>query len=190
MLRLPDELRGAFKEPFGPVYTDTERLLEAVDEAAASGNREVPPLVAVGDVVSHHLLTSGRQPDVMVIDGKTERGAVDETVAETLAEAEASSSTRLVENPPAELSEALLVALCEALNATEPVVIRVDGEEDLATLPAIVAAPCGSSVIYGQPDEGMVHVVVTDDARAEVRDLLERFDGDVERLWELLDDAH
>lgn len=186
MLRLPDELRGAFKEPFGPVYTDTERLLEAVDEAAASGNREVPPLVAVGDVVSHHLLTSGRQPDVMVIDGKTERAAVDETVAETLAEAEASSSTRLVENPPAELSEALLVALCEALNATEPVVIRVDGEEDLATLPALVAAPLGASVIYGQPGEGMVHVAVTDDQTAAARSLLARFDGDSEAAFELL----
>jgi len=188
VLRLPDELRGAFKEPFGPVYTDTERLLEAVDEAAASGNREAPPLVAVGDVVSHHLLTSGRQPDVMVIDGKTERAAVDKAVAETLAEAaaEVDSSTHRVENPPAELSEPLLVALREALDSTEPVVIRVDGEEDLATLPSLVAAPLGASVIYGQPGEGMVHVAVTDDQTAAARSLLARFDGDSEAAFELL----
>ncbi len=62
----------------------------------------------------------------------------------------------------------------------------VDGEEDLA-LPAIVAAPEGASVVYGQPDEGMVHVRVTAEAKAEMRTLLDRFDGDTERFWRLLE---
>jgi hypothetical protein len=35
----------------------------------------------------------------------------------------------------------------------------------------------------------MVHVTVTDDLRDEMRDLLERFEGDTERFWELLEDA-
>ena len=38
--------------------------------------------------------------------------------------------------------------------------IVVEGEEDLATLPAILYAPPGSVVVYGQPDEGSVLVKV------------------------------
>ena len=49
MLRLPDDLRGAFKEPFGPVYTDAERLLSEAGR----------PVVAVGDVVTYHLRQAG-----------------------------------------------------------------------------------------------------------------------------------
>ena len=176
MLTLPDSLRSAFKKPFGPVYTDTERLLAAVDETAADHGLGSPLLIAVGDVVSYHLLKGGRQPDVLVIDGKTEREAVDSEIEARLADP--AGTVREVQNPPAELSEELLVALQAAIETDEPVTIRVDGEEDLATLPAIVAAPCGSSVIYGQPDEGMVHVAVTDAQQREARQLLGRFDGD------------
>jgi len=75
----------------------------------------------------------------------------------------------------------------DALDDEAATVLVVDGEEDLAVLPAIVAAPAGASVVYGQPDEGMVHVVVTDETRAHVRELLERMDGDHERLFALLD---
>jgi len=193
VLRLPDSLRDAFKEPFGPVYTDTAELLAAVDRTAAtvpaataSTSAADPPLIAVGDVVTHHLLAAGRQPDVAVIDGKTEREAVDEAVAATLADPD--GSTRRVVNPPAELSEALLVALREAIAAPEPVRIVVDGEEDLATLPALVAAPRGSSVVYGQPGDGMVHVAVIEAQTDEARQLLGRFDGDTDAALDLLVD--
>ena len=176
MLRLPDSLRDAFKEPFGPVYTDPDALLEAVDATAVATTADQPPLIAVGDVVTHHLLSAGRQPAVAVVDGKTEREAVGEAAAASLADPAA--ATRAVENPPGTLSRALLSALAAAIASSEPVRLVVDGEEDLATLPAIVAAPLGASVVYGQPGEGMVHVAVTDAATDEARSLLDRFDGD------------
>jgi hypothetical protein len=174
MLRLPESLRGAFKEPFGPVYTDVDALLADVDG----------PLVAVGDVVTAHLLRAGRMPDVSVVDGRTKRSAVSDATAAAL---EALPPGTEVENPAAELSESLLVALRDALAASEPQVVDVDGEEDLATLPVVVAADPGTSVVYGQPDEGMVLVRVTPETRAELRGLLERFDGDVEGALALLD---
>ena len=199
MLRLPDSLRDAFKAPFGPVYTDTDELLAAVDAAAAEADTATtdadaattdadaaePPLIAVGDVVTHHLLTAGRQPDVAVIDGKTEREAVDGAIEATLADPV--GSTRRVVNPPAELSEALLSALAEAIEAPEPIRLVVDGEEDLATLPALVAAPRGASVVYGQPGDGMVHVAVTDATADEARALLDRFDGDTAAALAIVD---
>ncbi|MFW6321320.1 MAG: GTP-dependent dephospho-CoA kinase family protein [Halohasta sp.] len=182
MLRLPDSLRGAFKEPFGPVYTDPDELLAAVDDTGASDDT---PLVAVGDMVTYHLLEAGRRPDVAVIDGKTERTAVAEAVGDVLADPD--GRIRRVDNPPATISHGLLVALTAAIDADEPVTIVVDGEEDLATLPAIVAAPRGSSVVYGQPGEGMVHVAVSDSLTAEARELLRQFDGDIEAALAVVD---
>jgi hypothetical protein len=175
-LRLPKSLRGEFKEPFGPVYTDAEELLNAVDG----------PLVAVGDVVTAHLLRAGRTPDVSVVDGRTKREAVSESTAAALDSLPAGETVR---NPAAELTEELLMALREALTATEPRVVDVDGEEDLATLPVVAMAEPGTSVVYGQPGEGMVLVGVTPEAKAEMRDLLGRFEGDVDGVLALLADG-
>jgi len=173
VLELPDDLRGAFKEPLGRVFTDPESLLAA--EGAGS------PLVAVGDVVTYHLVRVGRRPDVAVIDGRTERERVDETVAEGLPDPGIE-----VTNPPGTLSRGLLETIVAVLDDPDPTVVGVDGEEDLATLPAIVATPLGGAVVYGQPGEGMVLVPVTEATKAEARGLLERMSGDVEAALELL----
>lgn len=173
MLRLPEDLRGAFKEPLGSVYTDTAALL------ADAGD----PIVAVGDVVTYHLRVAGRDPDVSVLDGKTKREAVSAEIAAVLA----GENPRIeVENEPATLSADMLDALQEAIDRDANVVIHVTGEEDLATLPAIVAAPEGASVVYGQPDEGMVLVSVTPESKAEARVLIRRMDGDAEAALDLL----
>jgi len=184
MLTLPDSLRDAFKEPLGPVTTDAEALLAAAAETRADRIARDAPIVAVGDVVTYHLRQAGRVPDVAIVDGKTEREAVRSEVASAMAEADVRRIE--VENAPASLSAALLSALADALSAGEPVMIEVTGEEDLAALPAIVAAPDGASVVYGQPGEGMVRVPVTPDSRAEARELFEALDGDIEAAYDLL----
>ncbi|WP_193309375.1 GTP-dependent dephospho-CoA kinase family protein [Halorubrum halophilum] len=184
MLTLPDSLRDAFKEPLGPVTTDAEALLAAAAETRADRIARDAPIVTVGDVVTYHLRQAGRVPDVAIVDGKTEREAVRSEVASAMAEADVRRVE--VENAPASLSAALLSALADALSAGEPVMIEVTGEEDLAALPAIVAAPDGASVVYGQPGEGMVRVPVTPDSRAEARELFEALDGDVEAAYDLL----
>ncbi|WP_251341660.1 GTP-dependent dephospho-CoA kinase family protein [Haloplanus halophilus] len=175
MLELPDDLRGAFKEPLGPVFTDPAALL-----AADGAGR---PLIAVGDVVTAHLVEAGRPPDVAVIDGKTERHAVADEVARSLPAPDVE-----VTNPPATLSEELLEALVAALD-DGPTVVGVDGEEDLATLPALLAAPLGGAVVYGQPGEGMVLVPVTEESRATARDLLSRMAGEVDAALAILGDS-
>ncbi|MHC3438513.1 GTP-dependent dephospho-CoA kinase family protein [Natrialbaceae archaeon A-gly3] len=170
---LPDERRDDLKDPFGPIETDAKALLEAV----------TGPLITVGDVVTYHVLEADREPDVALVDGRTKREAVDAEIHEAVT----TCAGLEVENPPATITEAALEAFLEALEAEEPTTILVDGEEDLLALPAIVAAPAGASVVYGQPDEGMVHVRVDEEIREEVRRLLEGFEGDTERLWAVLE---
>jgi len=180
VVELQPDLRSALKEPMGPVFTDADALL------AEAGS----PLIAVGDVVTAHLLSAGRTPDVAVVDARTERSAVETWVEEAIAGAAFDREVG-VANPAATLTADLLTALAEAVvlatgEGGESTVIDVDGEEDLATLPALVAAPAGASVVYGQPGEGMVHVAVDEETTGTAREILGRMDGDTERLWALL----
>ena len=177
LLTLPRELRAELKDPLGPIHTDTAELL------ADAGD----PIVTVGDVVTYHLLQANHTPDVALVDGLTKREAVDD---EVWAAIDGFDHRVEVENPAATLSLSLLVELRAALDRadddSETTVVVVDGEEDLAALPAVLAAPDGASVVYGQPDRGMVLAGTSPDERAVVRDLLERMDGDTDRAFEAL----
>jgi uncharacterized protein (UPF0218 family) len=172
MLRLPAGLREELKEPMGSVYDDAEALL------ADAGD----PVVAVGDVVSHHLFRAGHAPRVAVVDGLTERAAAPDSVLSSLP-----SPDLTVANEAGTLSRDLLVALRDAIREGGSTVIEVEGEEDLAALPALLVTPLGGSVVYGQPGEGMVLVRVDEAARERVRSLLGRMDGDGEAALSLLE---
>jgi uncharacterized protein (UPF0218 family) len=178
VLSLPYELRTELKEPMGPVYTEADDLL------AEAGD----PIVAVGDVVTYHLLRADRRPDVALVDGKTKREAVEATVWAAI---DGFDHRIEVTNPQATLSADLLTELRAALERAgagdgETTVLVIEGEEDLAALPVLAAAPDGASLVYGQPDEGMVLAAVTAEAREGALSLLSRMDGDPERPRDLL----
>jgi uncharacterized protein (UPF0218 family) len=175
IVELPDSLRRELKEPAGPLYTDGAALLEDAGE----------PLVTVGDVVSYHVLEASVQPAVALVDDRTERTAVTERVAERVNGAEFDHEVT-VTNPAATLTAELLSALREGVDRAGTTLITVDGEEDLATLPAVVATPTGGSVVYGQPGEGMVLVSVGEETQSRMRGLLSRMDGDSERLLSIV----
>lgn len=173
LLELPANLRSELKQPLGPVYTDTAALLDDVGT----------PVVAVGDIVTYHLLEADYRPAVALIDGKTKRERVREVVRESTG-----GFDRRVEvaSPAGALSAELLCALRTGIDARETTLIEVRGEEDLAALPAVLALPDGASVVYGQPDEGMVLAAVDPETRARVRELLDGFVGDHETAYERL----
>jgi uncharacterized protein (UPF0218 family) len=164
VLELPDALRAELKDPVGPVYTDPAALL-------ADAGR---PLIAVGDVVTAHLLTE-TTPDVALVDGKTEREALAD---DRRVDRDAFDRVVHVRNPAATLSEELLAQLADALGDDAATLLVVEGEEDLAAVPAIAAAPSGASVVYGQPGEGMVLAAVDSETRAAMLEFIERMEGD------------
>ncbi len=155
----------------GTVYTDPDELLSVAET----------PLITVGDVVTETLLAVCT-PAVAVIDDQTKRTPLDESIDRT-----AFSNEHSVVNDAATISPALIEALGTAIATDDSTVIVVDGEEDLATLPAIMLAPSEASVVYGQPDVGMVHVAVDSAVRDEIKGLLKRMDGDVDETLDLLE---
>ncbi len=79
-----------------------------------------------------------------------------------------------MKNPPGTITDELVEALTYAVD-NPPVTIMVDGEEDLAVIPLVIAAPLASVVLYGQPHEGVVLRMIDDDAKIAAKDLLGQF---------------
>lgn len=173
LAKLPTGMREELKAPLGEVYTDTDALLAEAGE----------PIVAVGDVVTYHLIEAGRRPAVAIVDGKTQRERAERRVLKSI---EAFDERIDVANPQSTITDDLVEAIASALDAAEPTVVVVDGEEDLASLPAVVGAPDGASVVYGQPGEGMVLVAVADDTRARCQELIEGMQSDYGRIADIL----
>jgi len=173
LLTLPRELRSELKEPMGDIYTDTAALLADAGE----------PLVAVGDMVTYHLLEAGRVPDLALVDEQTKRSAVDESVAAAIT---GFDRTVEVENPAGSITRALLEAMREGLDSDATTLVDVAGEEDLAALPVVLMVSEAASVVYGQPDEGMVLVTPESGVRERVRSILERMDGDSAAVFDVI----
>lgn len=164
MLELPEEVRQLLKRPLGQLFPNVAAAIERLRQLHPSR------LITVGDVVTADLLEAGLRPDVAVVDMKVMRLPVDEKTKRAVEAFEA--TVVRVKNQAGSITPELREAL-EA--AKPPLKIVVEGEEDLATLPAVLSAPLGSAVVYGQPGEGLVLVEVTEPKRREFEMLLKQF---------------
>lgn len=166
-INLPKELRHLFRKQFGVLYTGSGAdTIEKLSKDLGSPTK----LISVGDVTTFHLLNSNIIPDILIVDDRTKRGP---------ASAQVVVGTRhtwfneiFVDNPPGVITEDLINVVNDAIHSEDHVRIFVRGEEDLAAVPAILLAPEGSVVLYGQPDEGVVLVNITKSKKDEIRDLL------------------
>jgi hypothetical protein len=159
-LKLPDTRRDELKEPLGPVITDEELPTHVKDQLIA----------VVGDVASVHILRAGYRTKFVIIDHMTRRGGKEPLPSEI----RLMGKERIkVVNPPAQITPALWDAIEKAYRMKGPVVIEVDGEEDLASLVCLVTAPEGSLVIYGMPGKGMVITTINDQTRGRAQKALD-----------------
>ncbi len=158
MLRLPEVHRDLLKIPFGTLYRDISELLPCIEGRA---------VYAVGDVVTHNLLGAGVVPDIAIIDGYTMRTPC---TCSPLLQARRVTAR----NPPGTITDELVAAIDDVVR-DPPGVIFVDGEEDLAVIPLVIAAPAGSAVLYGQPGEGVVLKIVDASAKRDAEAILDVF---------------
>ncbi|PKG33639.1 GTP-dependent dephospho-CoA kinase family protein [Methanoregula sp.] len=158
MLTLQEEHRKLFKDPFGELYPEITDILPQLSQKT---------VFTVGDVVTHNLRKAGIIPAVGIIDGYTMRSPCNRAPA-------ISGESLRVKNPAGTLTDELIAAIEHAVNHP-PLTIIVDGEEDLAVIPMVIAAPLGSIVLYGQPGEGVVLRTVTPGAKDTAQGFLERF---------------
>lgn len=154
------------KKPFGTLVPDS-KVNEDRIKKMIKGARKV---IAVGDATTERVIGFGITPDIAVIDGRERRAKRTYSI---IYDAKQVKCT----NPAGAISTQAVKTINEALKFTEPVLINVDGEEDLLALPLFAKAPDGSVVLYGQPLEGMVIVKISSAKRKRARDLMKKIIG-------------
>jgi len=140
-----------------------ERLGELIKEKKPS------KLIAVGDRVSRNIIEKGMPLDVLIIDNKVMRKAISPMEMQT-------EKTLRMTNPAGTIADEAWPAIRAAIDYEGRAKVLVEGEEDLLTLVAVLAAPENSWVVYGQPREGIVVVSVTEDAKRKIRQIVGRME--------------
>jgi hypothetical protein len=158
MLTLPKEHRKLFQEPFGDLHRNLDEIIPEI-----SGRI----VYAVGDVVTHNLQKKGINPAIAVVDGYTMRSPCRRVPS-------IRGECIRVKNPAGTLTDELIRALEYAVEHP-PFTVIVDGEEDLAVIPLVIAAPDGAIVLYGQPHQGVVLRMVNPEAKYIARQFLSHF---------------
>jgi uncharacterized protein (UPF0218 family) len=166
-LRLTDALRDRLKAPYGRLYKG--KGADCLSRVVASLGKPAK-VISIGDMTTYYLIKAGIVPDMCLVDDTTMRLPVEAEIRKGTVHG--SFKEVRVANPPGVVTQELMDAIRDNMDSREPVRIFVDGEEDLAVIPACIFAPVSSAVIYGQPGEGVVVVHVTEEKKKETRALL------------------
>ena len=154
MLRLDPVLNKdiiiELKKPLGKLYPDFE---DAIDEIKSSKF-----LISVGDETFTNLIKHELYPNLGIIDNLIQRKNYNHDVIPT-------ENILKTSNPAGTITDDLWETIGKALELCgngECHVIDVAGEEDLAVLPCILMASEDTTILYGQPNEGLVVLKVSD----------------------------
>ena len=191
---LPQKVRPFLKKPLGELISGSEKDLQEAALKVKKGLKSFSPpfLITVGDIVTLSLVESGVVPNLMIVDFKVKRKEIYQDISELglTPHLRVKEVKNIAGTLNSELFKVIKNSLSVILNSIQnlyrfrvkpgmtknsQLVIRVLGEEDLAALPAVLLAPLNSLVCYGQPEEGIVIVKVTEKKKQEVKDLLYQF---------------
>lgn len=171
-LLMPDYLRTELAKPLG-------RVLSGRDISASFERYKNGVIITVGDCTAQTILAGGITPRILIVDNKVNRKDFYE-LQPTFAQRNF-IKVRVVSGP-GYIGHEAIHAIREALIGTRTgVVIEVEGEEDLLAIPAIIEAPVGATIYYGQPNtpdsrvSGIVEVPVTRAIQQAAKALLAQF---------------
>jgi len=171
--KMPAVLDDELKQPFGTLHEGPEKdSAVAMKSALAAVPENSQKLVAVGDVCVQTLVELDIIPDIGIVDGMTKREPWGPA-----ADLDRSGFPNLLtcSNPPGLLTSDLKTTLKTALSHDEPVLVVVEGEEDLAPIIVHLLAPLGCAVVYGQPGRGVVLRFTSTETKENCRRLLDVF---------------
>ena len=162
--QLNAKLRRKLHTPFGILVKgflpDNKDEIDKILEIQKS-----PILISVGDRVSRDLFTNKFNLKLIIIDNKCMRKRIKpkKFFVEKIFNAK---------NPSGTITDQAIKSIIDALKSSKRAQIVIDGEEDLLTLIAILYAPKNAFVIYGQPNEGIVLIKVSEKRKEDVKKIL------------------
>jgi GTP-dependent dephospho-CoA kinase len=162
---LPVKLRDELKKPLGFLLNEKE-LLDFL--------KKEKYIVSIGDQVTYTLLKNNIKPVFCIVDFKTMRRPCNNEIIKMIKSYGEKKFT--VENPAGCISNDLWCVIKESYHqiGEETIRIEVDGEEDLAALPAIFLAPnTDVTIIYGMPDKGVVVVRANEENKNKAKKIID-----------------
>ena len=161
-MHLPENLRNKLKIPLGRLIKNNDPEKVQIIKQIYTENI----VITIGDATSEMLIKLGLIPFLQIVDGKEKRHErelpVDSSVVTNLH----------CVNPAGELTQQSIDTIKKSFNSKPPIRILVDGEEDLLVLPACLFSPENSVVMYGQPNEGLVIVRITNETREKIQKIV------------------
>ncbi|MBI5019169.1 DUF359 domain-containing protein, partial [Candidatus Gottesmanbacteria bacterium] len=171
-LLMPDFLRAELSRPLG-------RVLTGKNISASFERRKNGIIITVGDRTAQTILNAGVTPRILIVDNKVNRTDFHELQPVF---AERNFIKVKVTSGPGYISHDAIRVIRESFNGAQTgIVIEVEGEEDLLAIPAIIEAPVGAIIYYGQPNtphsrvSGIVEVPVTHAIQQTAKALLAQF---------------
>jgi uncharacterized protein (UPF0218 family) len=166
---LPKDMREELKKPLGKLITiePTKTLIKLV-------KKEQPPLVVlVGDYCVQKAIEHNFIPNLSIIDGRNLREPFDEIIIENGKLVNSNNPQATITIDTWKIIRKILSGLLEN-KEKQPIILYIDGEEDLLVLPVVLELPENSFVVYGQPHEGIVLINVTPNVKLKCKKLIER----------------
>jgi hypothetical protein len=161
-LHLPENLRDELKIPLGTLIKNDDTKKSQIIKKIHAEN----VVITIGDATSELLINMGLIPFLQIVDGKEKRHERELPIDISLV-----TNLHCV-NPAGELTQESIDIIKKSFSSKPPVRIIVDGEEDLLVIPACIFAPENCAIIYGQPNEGIVIVQVTNEIREKVQNIV------------------
>ena len=174
--RLPKTLRKSFRDPIGEFFTgnQVDSTKMAIEYINTLGK---PFTLTVGDFCSKTLLEQGFYPDIILFDETTRRK---KDISLELSSYQLRNATNPKEWIFMSAWNVIRQSIAFSTSTNCRIAVRIDGEEDLLIIPAIISLPIGSIVIYGQPpintEEGIVVVSISSSLKDRVTNLLQKFE--------------
>lgn len=163
-----EEAKELVRKPLGRLIAGADHDEVALKVKELLEEQDPPIIVVVGDRVSEKLHNLGVPAKIYIVDGKVERKTRE--IPRLKVEA-----VERAENPAGEISPEAAEKLHELINspAPGPIMLLVDGEEDLLALAAILSSPDGAAVVYGQPGVGVVVALVDGKLKKRMMSIVE-----------------
>jgi len=164
-LILPEALRRTLTKPIGVVIAD------GVPIPVPSKKTYI---ISIGDTTTEVLLSQGIIPTLACIDFQVQRQEFDweKNLWDKLT---FGCTISYFFSGPGFIDTTVMNAIEHWSEQPNQTLFIIDGEEDLLVLPAILYAPQGTVVYYGQPDKGIVQVEVTTKTKQLAQQLLSQF---------------
>ena len=160
-LKLPFSLRPQLQKPLGKVLGSVPSGLDP------------RKIITIGDISTQEFNKKSVGQFLSIVDFKVHR----EKKFDRLSDLGFSHDFETIEtdNPAGSIIPELFDSVRKAFRTSDRKIILVNGEEDLAVLPALLISPLRFTIYYGQPGEGLVEIPVTEQNKEKAYELVSKF---------------